>query len=131
MPTEPILFPHLAVVNLATEGAASTSAYRNVVINRVNDHCLRLSAFEGDYRWHFHPGSDELFVVVDGRLAIDLADGSAFQLGPWDMVTIPAGVVHRTRALPRAVNLTVEHFGAETTFVASPLPPSEHGAIKS
>ena len=122
MSIEPVLFPHLAVANLAAEGAASTAAYRNVVINRVNESCLRLSAFEGDYRWHFHPGSDELFVVVDGQLAIDLADGSTLQLGPWDAVTIPAGTVHRTRALPRAVNLTVEHFGAETTFVPSPIP---------
>lgn len=121
MSAEPVLFPQLVVANLAAEGAASTSPYRNVVVNRVNESCLRLSAFEGDYRWHFHPGSDELFVVVDGRLAIDLADGSTMLLGPWDAVTIPAGVVHRTRALPRAVNLCFEHFGAETTFVEPPV----------
>lgn len=120
MPTEPVRFPQLTVANLAAEGAASTEAYRNVVINRVNESCLRLSAFEGDYRWHFHPGSDELFIVVDGKLAIDLADGTTLQLAPWDMVTIPAGMVHRTRALPRAVNLCFEHYGAETTFVDAP-----------
>ncbi len=57
------------------------------------------------------------------QLAIDLADGSTLQLGPWDTVTIPAGTIHRTRALPRAVNLTVELFCAETTFVTSPIPP--------
>ncbi len=121
MPTEPVLFPQLSVANLAAEGAASTGPYRNVVINRVNESCLRLSAFEGDYPWHVHPGSDELFVVVDGILAIDLADGTTLQLLPWDVVTIPAGTVHRTRALPRAVNLTFEHYPAETTFVDSPL----------
>ena len=114
--------PQVILLDGVTEGAACTGAYRNVVVSRVNDSCLRLSAFEGDYRWHFHPGSDELFVVVDGQLAIDLADGSTLCLGPWDTVTIPAGMIHRTRALPRAVNLTVEHFGAETTFVASPIP---------
>ena len=120
MSAEPILFPHLSVANLAAEGAASTGAYRNVVVSQVNESCLRLSAFEGDYRWHLHPTSDELFVVVDGRLAIDLADGSTLHLGPWDTVTIPAGTVHRTRALPRAVNLCVEHLGAETVFVDAP-----------
>lgn len=120
MSTDPVLFPQLAVTNLAAQGAASTAAYSNVVINRVNESCLRLSAFEGNYRWHLHPDSDELFVVVDGKLAIDLADGSTLELGPWDMVTIPAGTVHRTRALPRAVNLCFEHFAAETIFVDSP-----------
>ena len=69
---------------------------------------------------HFHPDSDELFVVVDGQLAIDFTDGTTLKLGPWDMVTIPAGTVHRTRALPRAVNLCFEHLAAETTFVAPP-----------
>ncbi len=121
MPTEPVQFPPLVVANLAAEGAASTGAYRNVVINRVNDSCLRLSAFEGDYRWHFHPGSDELFIVVEGQLAIDLPDGSTLKLGPWDVTTIPAGMTHRTRALPRAVNLTFEHFGAESVFVEAPV----------
>ena len=117
MPADPILFPQLAVVNLADQGAASREPYRNVIINHVNESCLRLSAFEGNYRWHFHPESDELFVVVDGQLAIDFTDGTSLQLGPWDMVTIPAGTVHRTRALPRAVNLCFEHLAAKTTFV--------------
>lgn len=121
MLNEPVHFPQLAVVNLAAEGAASTSPYRNVVVNRVNESCLRLSAFEGDYRWHLHPESDELFVVVDGQLAIDLAGGTTLTLGPWDMVTIPAGMVHRTRALPRDVNLCVEHLHAETVFVEPPV----------
>ena len=105
MNTDLVLLPQLTVANMAVHGAARTGAYHNVAINRVNESCLRLSAFEGEYRWHFHPTSDELFIVVDGQLAIDLVDGTTFRLGPWDMVTIPAGTVHRTRALPRAVNL--------------------------
>jgi mannose-6-phosphate isomerase-like protein (cupin superfamily) len=124
MPTESALFAQLSVVNLAAEGAASTEAYRNFVINQLNESCLRLSTFEGNYRWHFHPGSDELFVVVDGQLAIDLANGTTLQLKPWDMVTVPAGIVHRTRALPRAVNLCFEHLAAETIFVEEPIAPA-------
>jgi mannose-6-phosphate isomerase-like protein (cupin superfamily) len=128
MSSDPVLYPQLVVANLAAEGAASTGPYRNVVVNRVNESCLRLSTFGGDYPWHFHPDSDELFVVVDGQLAIDLADGSSLQLGPWDMVTIPAGTIHRTRALPRAINLCFEHFATETTFVEPPVAlEGEHG----
>lgn len=121
MSAEPVLYPQLVVANLAAEGAASTGPYRNVVVNQVNDSCLRLSTFQGEYPWHFHPDSDELFVVVDGKLEIDLADGSTLQLGPWDMVTIPAGTVHRTRALPRAINLCFEYFATGTTFVETPV----------
>jgi mannose-6-phosphate isomerase-like protein (cupin superfamily) len=118
--SEKIDFPPLTVINLAAEGAASTEPYRNVVINRVNESCLRLAAFDVEYRWHFHPDSDELFIVVDGMLEIDFADAPTLHLETWDMITIPAGTVHRTRARGRTVNLTFEHLDAATTFVNDP-----------
>ncbi|HMA01640.1 MAG TPA: cupin domain-containing protein [Gemmatimonadaceae bacterium] len=118
--SESILHPPLRVLNLAAEGAASTEPYRNVVINRVNESCLRLAAFEVEYPWHFHPDSDELFIVVDGTLEIDFVHEPTLRLEVWDMITIPAGVVHRTRARGRTVNLTFEHLEAATTFVSDP-----------
>lgn len=114
---EPVKYPALHVTNLMAEGAGVTDSYKNQVINRVNASCLRLAVFDGEYRWHQHPESDELFIVVDGCLAIDLEDGRAIQLGPWESVTIPAGTIHRTRAIGRTVNLCFEALGAETVFV--------------
>ncbi|HEX6833353.1 MAG TPA: cupin domain-containing protein [Rudaea sp.] len=114
---EPVRYPPLQVVDLAGEGAAVTEPYRNMVISQVNDHCLRLSSFEGEYRWHFHTESDELFVVIAGCLAIDLEDGREIRLQPWQSVTIPAKTVHRTRALGRTVNLCFEQAAAKTVFV--------------
>ncbi|MBU6237056.1 MAG: cupin domain-containing protein [Planctomycetes bacterium] len=90
----------------------SSTENRNIVINRVNTHCLRLAVFEGEFRWHHHPTSDELFLVVEGCLAIDLADGRELRLTPWQSVTIPATVVHRTRAIGRTVNLCFEELAA-------------------
>ena len=117
---EPVRYPALQVVNLSAEGAAVTERYRNMVINRVNDSCLRLAVFEEAYRWHYHPASDELFVVVDGCLAIDLEDGRELRLEPWQCVTIPAMTRHRTRAIGRTVNLCFEKLAAETVFIDSP-----------
>ena len=117
---EPVRYSALQVVDLAAEGAAVTEQYRNMVINRVNDSCLRLAVFDEAYRWHCHPTSDELFVVVSGSLAIDLNDGRELRLQPWQCVTIPAKTVHRTRALGRTVNLCFEKLGAETVFVNAP-----------
>ena len=114
---EPVRFGPLHVVDLAAEAAAVTEPYRNQVMSQVNGSCLRLAVFEGAYRWHHHPTSDELFVVIEGELAIDLDDGTELRLGPWQAVTIPAGTVHRTRALGRTVNLCVEEVAAETVFV--------------
>jgi mannose-6-phosphate isomerase-like protein (cupin superfamily) len=125
---EPVRYPPLHLVDLAAEGAAVTEQYRNMVINRVNDCCMRLAVFDEVYRWHYHPTSDELFVVVSGCLAIDLADDRELRLMPWQCVTIPAMTVHRTRAVGRTVNLCFEKLGAETVFVdlprALPIPPA-------
>jgi mannose-6-phosphate isomerase-like protein (cupin superfamily) len=117
---EPVRYPALHVIDLAAEGAAVTERYRNMVINRVNDSCLRLAVFDESYRWHYHPRSDELFVVVSGCLAIDLKNDGELRLQPWQCVTIPAMTVHRTRALVRTVNLCFEKLGAETVFIDSP-----------
>jgi mannose-6-phosphate isomerase-like protein (cupin superfamily) len=117
---EPVRYPALQVVNLFAEGAAITERYRNMVINRVNDSCLRLAVFDETYRWHFHPTSDELFLVLDGCLAIDLPGGRELYLNPWQCVTIPAGTHHRTRAIGRTVNLCFEKAEAETVFIDSP-----------
>ena len=116
---EPVRYSSLQVVDLAAEGAIGGETYRNHVIYQVNDSYLRLAVFNEEYLWHYHPTSDELFIVVDGCLAIDLADGREFRLSPWQSITIPAGIVHRTRAIGRTVNLCFEEAAAETVFIES------------
>lgn len=110
-------FGGLAVVDIGALHAAVTEAYRNDVLANVNGDCMRMSVFEGEYRWHRHPDSDELFLVVEGRLQIDFAGRETVELTPWQFIVVPAGTVHRTRAIGRTVNLTFEQQGARTEFV--------------
>ncbi|MFC5570156.1 cupin domain-containing protein [Lysobacter yangpyeongensis] len=110
-------FPGRAIVDIRAEAAAVTEAYRNQVLFDVNGDCLRMSVFEGEYRWHQHPDSDELFLVVAGELEIDFDDGGRARLQPWQALVVPAGTVHRTRAIGRTVNATFERQGARTLFV--------------
>lgn len=113
-------FPAMTVVDIRAEQAAVTEAYRNQVLFDVNGDCVRLAVFEGEYRWHRHPDSDELFVVVTGRLEIDFEDGKQVTLTEWQSVVVPAGTVHRTRAIGRTVNLTCEKQAARTVFTDAP-----------
>ncbi|GAB2551037.1 cupin domain-containing protein [Rhodanobacter koreensis] len=110
-------YPALTVVDIRAEQAAIAESYSNHVLVDVNADCMRLAVFEGEYRWHQHPDSDELFLVVAGTLQIDLAGGNRLELTEWQSVVIPAGTVHRTRAVGRTVNLTCEKNGAQTVFV--------------
>lgn len=96
----------------ATKGL---NGHHNFILSNINDHCLRMAVFEGEYKWHHHPDSDELFVVLEGRLEIDLDDGTII-LGPGQAYRVASGVRHRTRARERTVNLCFERSAAETVF---------------
>jgi mannose-6-phosphate isomerase-like protein (cupin superfamily) len=109
----------LTVVDIRAEQAAVDERYRNEVLFDVNADSIRMAVFEGEYRWHHHPDSDELFLVVAGTLQIDLEGGGSVELTEWQSIVIPAGTVHRTRAIGRTVNLTCEKIGARTVFVGA------------
>ena len=114
---EPVRYPPLVVVDVAADAKAVTAEYQNQVLSRVNTSCLRLGVISGQYPWHQHPRSDELFLVLEGLLEIELADGRMLQLNPWQSVVVPAGTVHRTRGVGRTVNLCFEDLAADTVFV--------------
>ena len=66
------------------------------------------------YYWHFHPNSDETFLVIECVLVIEFEHGE-IQLAPGQMATVPRRVKHRTRPLgARSVNLTFEAANTET-----------------
>lgn len=90
--------------------------YSNVSLGNVNDHEIRMSVMTEQFRWHLHPDSDETFYGVDGELVIEFEDREVI-VRPGQFVTVPAGVLHRTRpAGERSVNLTFERKSAETVF---------------
>ncbi|WP_371873902.1 cupin domain-containing protein [Dictyobacter arantiisoli] len=111
------MFQPLQRINLTELSQAITERYRNFVVNEVNESCLRLAVMEGEYPWHRHPGADELFLILEGELIIDFQEHETVTLHPNDIFTVPAGVVHRTRALQRTVNLCFEHTQATTEFI--------------
>jgi mannose-6-phosphate isomerase-like protein (cupin superfamily) len=110
-------FPAATVVDIQSEQRQVSTAYTNTVLVDVNADCMRLAVFEGEYRWHCHPDSDELFLVVAGELEIDFDGGGTTRLAPWQCLVVPAGTVHRTRAIGRTVNVTFEKQRTETVFL--------------
>jgi mannose-6-phosphate isomerase-like protein (cupin superfamily) len=104
------------IISLAAESSARI-AYDNHPIATTNDHVVRIATMTEPYPWHLHPNSDETFLVIDGRLAIDF-ENESLELQPGQLLTIPRGVRHRTRPVgDRSVNLTFERSQAETVAV--------------
>jgi mannose-6-phosphate isomerase-like protein (cupin superfamily) len=114
---EPVRYPGLQLIDLKAEGGAVTESYQNSVLNRINDGCLRLSVLQEQYPWHQHPHSDELFLVLEGSLRVEFKEGSPIEVGPLQALTVPAGVIHRTRGVGRTVTLCFEKLAAETVFL--------------
>ena len=104
--------PARTVVDLRAEAAAVTATYQNQVLLDNNAECLRLSVVEGEYHWHHHPDSDELFLVVAGELQIDFADGQRVALTEWQSLVVPAGPVPPPRAAARPGSRTIAKKGA-------------------
>lgn len=97
-------------------GQAVTQPYHNRRIAAVNDHEIRMSVMTHGFPWHRHPDSDETFYGIEGELIIEFAHHQVV-LKPGELLTVPTGVLHRTRpAGERSVNLTFEKLGAETVF---------------
>ena len=63
------------------------------VVGRVNDQYVKIAKLKGEFVWHAHDDEDELFLVVRGRLRIQLEDGEV-RLGPGQFVVVPRGVRH-------------------------------------
>ena len=99
--------PNLTVVDIA-QNALTSNIYANIPVAIVNNHVVRMSVMTEPYFWHFHPDSDESFLVIEGSIFIDLEDGT-IELFPNQLFTIPKNVKHRTRPNGnRSVNLTFE-----------------------
>jgi mannose-6-phosphate isomerase-like protein (cupin superfamily) len=95
---------------------AVTEPYHNVSLGKINDHEVRMSVMTEQFGWHQHPDSDETFLGVEGELLIEFRDREVV-VRPGQLLTVPAGTVHRTRPLSgRSVNLTFERRDAETVF---------------
>lgn len=109
--------PNLTIIDIA-QTTAINGTYTNIPIALVNDHVVRMSVMTEPYFWHFHPDSDESFLVIEGSVFIDLED-STIELLPNQLFTIPKNVKHRTWPNgKRSVNLTFESAGMTTVRLA-------------
>ena len=110
-------FGPLEVVDVPPLVEACRDAWYNQTLCQVNDSVVRLGVMQGEYHWHKHDDLDEFFFVLEGRFLIDLReDGErTVELGPKQGLTVPKGVVHRTRAPQRCVILMVEGAGIVPT----------------
>jgi mannose-6-phosphate isomerase-like protein (cupin superfamily) len=91
-------------VNLAEKLDSFTDQWAPRIVARYNDNEVRLVRVEGEFVWHQHDDTDELFLILDGVLDIELRD-RIVQLKPGELFVVPRGTEHRPCARNGEVKL--------------------------
>jgi mannose-6-phosphate isomerase-like protein (cupin superfamily) len=84
-------------VNLDAMLARFSEHWSPKKIAQVNDYDVRIVKLQGEFTWHRHADTDEFFLVLDGRLTIQIPDRDVV-LGPGELFVVPRGVEHCPRA---------------------------------
>jgi len=101
-------------VNLAAKLATFDEYFNPKIVGELNDYKLELVKAKGEFVWHSHPDTDDCFLVLAGRLTIQLADRD-IELEPGELFVVPRGLQHCPKAHGEAHVLLIEPIGTPNT----------------
>lgn len=96
--------PPASKVSLAGKFALFSDHWAPRIVGRYNDNEVRLVKAAGDFQWHSHVDTDELFLVIEGELHMEFRD-RVERVGPGEMIIVPRGVEHFPRVPQGEVKL--------------------------
>lgn len=101
-------------INLEEKLALFDELWTPKIVAKVNDTDIRISKIKGEFVWHHHDDTDELFLVLKGELLLRLRDHDV-RLRAGEMFVIPRGVEHLPVAEEEAHLMTIELEGQSST----------------
>lgn len=101
-------------INLTAALATFDDEWAPRNIATVNDYDIRVAHIKGEFVWHSHEDTDELFQVVAGDVQIHLRDRT-IDLSPGDIYVVPKGVEHKPASAEGADILMFELSGTTNT----------------
>ena len=101
-------------VNLAERFSRFTEQWSPKVVARLNDCEIKIVRIQGEFVWHTHEDTDELFLVLAGELTIRLRDGDVV-LSAGEMYVVPRGVEHCPVATDEVQAVLIEPTGVVNT----------------
>jgi mannose-6-phosphate isomerase-like protein (cupin superfamily) len=94
-------------INLEQSFGQVSEYWSPKVVGRVNDQYVKIAKVKGELTWHNHEHEDELFLVMRGRLLIQL-EGEEIELNPGDMYVVPKGTMHNPVAVDECWLVLIE-----------------------
>src|SRR5437762_7742235 len=102
------------VINFSQKLAKFSEHWSPRVVAELNDYQFKLVKLQGEFVWHDHKETDEVFIVLSGEMEIEFRDG-VVRVGAGEMFVVPKGVEHRTRAGAECHALIIEPRGVLNT----------------
>ena len=102
-------------VNLAEKLAQLDAPFQPGIVGTLNDNKLEVVKVHGEFVWHTHEDTDDFFLVLSGRLTIQLRDRDDVELSAGELFVVPRGVEHCPRADEPAEVLLIEPVGTANT----------------
>lgn len=106
------------VIDLAAKLATFDAHWQPRVVGQFNGHDLLVVKVMGEFVWHHHADTDDFFLVLEGKLRIQLRDGAGERevvLGPGELFVVPTGLEHRPVADEETHLLLIEKRGTPNT----------------
>jgi mannose-6-phosphate isomerase-like protein (cupin superfamily) len=101
-------------VNLADKLSTFTEYWQPRTVTQFNGHDVMVVKFRGEFPWHKHDDTDDVFLVLAGRVTIRLRDRQVV-LSAGEMFVVPRGVEHSPAAEDEAHVLLIEPSGTPNT----------------
>ncbi|HJQ14760.1 MAG TPA: cupin domain-containing protein, partial [Anaerolineales bacterium] len=101
-------------INFRKKLAKISEHWSPKIIAQMNDYHFKIVKVQGEFVWHDHPETDEVFIVLKGQLEIQFRDG-AVALNEGEMFVVPKGMEHKPVAGEECHILLVEPAGTVNT----------------
>jgi mannose-6-phosphate isomerase-like protein (cupin superfamily) len=101
-------------INLRDKLALFSEHWSPRVVAEMNDYQFKLAKLHGEFVWHAHADTDEVFIVLEGRLTLQFRDREV-PLAAGEMYVVPKGVEHRPVAANECCVMLVEPRGVVNT----------------
>jgi mannose-6-phosphate isomerase-like protein (cupin superfamily) len=101
-------------INLQEKLSKFSEHWSPKIIAQMNDYHLKLAKVQGEFDWHSHPETDEVFLVVKGKLDIHFRDG-VISLDEGEIYVVPKGKEHKPMAESECHILLIEPAGTVNT----------------
>ena len=101
-------------INFQQKLARFSERWSPKVIAQMNDYQFKLVRIQGEFVWHSHSETDDVFIVLEGAMSIELPGGKV-DLKAGEMFVVPKGVAHKPVAETECKILLIEPAGTINT----------------